>query len=45
VLKALGEMNLVDICVLMGDDAETSVLLKVKDVRLPYNRPSLLPAF
>jgi hypothetical protein len=29
----------------MGDDAEASVLLKVKDVSLPHTRPSLLPAF
>jgi 4-carboxymuconolactone decarboxylase len=42
-LKALGEKNLIDMCVLMGDYTETSVLLTVNDVRLPYDLPSLLP--
>ena len=42
-LKALGEKNLIDMCVLMGDYAETAVLLTVNDVRLPYDLPSLLP--
>lgn len=42
-LKALGEKNLIDMCVLMGDYAETAVLLSVNDVRLPYEIPSLLP--
>jgi alkylhydroperoxidase family enzyme len=42
-LKALGEKNLIDMCVLMGDYTETAVLLSVNDVRLPYDRPSLLP--
>ena len=43
VLKALGEKNLVDMCVLMGDYVETSVLLTVNDAHLPYDVPSLLP--
>jgi 4-carboxymuconolactone decarboxylase len=42
-LAALGEKNLIDTCVLMGDYTETAILLTVNDVRLPYNRPSLLP--
>ena len=42
-LKALGEKNLIDMCVLMGDYVETSVLLTVNDARLPYDTPSLLP--
>jgi alkylhydroperoxidase family enzyme len=42
-LKALGERNLIDMCVLMGDYTETAVLLTVNDVRLPYDLPSLLP--
>jgi len=42
-LKALGEKNLIDMCVLMGDYTETAVLLSVNDVHLPYDVPSLLP--
>ena len=42
-LKALGEKNLIDMCVLMGDYTETAVLLTVNDVHLPYDVPSLLP--
>ena len=42
-LKALGEKNLIDMCVLMGDYTETAILLTVADVHLPYDRPSLLP--
>lgn len=42
-LAALGEVNLIDTCVLMGDYAETAILLTVNDVRLPYDRPSLMP--
>ncbi len=42
-LKALGEKNLIDMCVLMGDYTETAVLLSVNDVRLPHDLPSLLP--
>ena len=42
-LKALGEKNLIDMCVLMGDYTETAVLLTVNDARLPYDLPSLLP--
>jgi hypothetical protein len=42
-LKALGEKNLVDMCVLMGDYAETAILLTVNDVRLPHDQPALLP--
>jgi 4-carboxymuconolactone decarboxylase len=42
-VAALGLHNLIDMCVLMGDYAETAILLTVNDVRLPYNRPSLLP--
>ena len=42
-LKALGEKNLVDMCVLMGDYTETAILLTVADVHLPHDRPSLLP--
>jgi hypothetical protein len=42
-LKALGERNLVDMCVLMGDYTETAVLLTVNDVHLPYDLPALLP--
>jgi 4-carboxymuconolactone decarboxylase len=42
-LKALGEKNLIDMCVLMGDYAETAILLTVADVHLPHDRPSLLP--
>jgi hypothetical protein len=42
-LKALGEKNLVDMCVLMGDYTETAVLLTVNDVHLPYELPALLP--
>ena len=42
-LAALGELNLIDTCVLMGDYAETAILLTVNDVRLPFDRPSLLP--
>ena len=41
--KALGEKNLIDMCVLMGDYTETAVLLTVNDARLPYDLPSLLP--
>ena len=42
-LKALGERNLIDMCVLMGDYTETAVLLTVNDVHLPYDVPSLMP--
>lgn len=42
-LNALGEKNLIDMCVLMGDYVETSVLLSVNDAHLPYDIPSLLP--
>lgn len=42
-LKALGEKNLIDMCVLMGDYTETAVLLTVNDVHLPYDVPSLMP--
>ncbi len=42
-LKALGEKNLIDMCVLIGDYTETAVLLTVNDARLPYDLPSLLP--
>jgi 4-carboxymuconolactone decarboxylase len=42
-LKALGEKNLVDMCVLMGDYAETAILLTVNDVHLPHDQPALLP--
>lgn len=42
-LKALGEKNLIDMCMLMGDYTETAVLLTVNDVRLPSDLPSLLP--
>ena len=42
-LKALGEKNLIDMCVLMGDYTETAVLLTVNDVHLPYDLPPLLP--
>jgi 4-carboxymuconolactone decarboxylase len=42
-LEALGEKNLIDMCVLMGDYTETSALLTVNDVHLPYDVPSLLP--
>lgn len=42
-LKALGEKNLIDMCVLMGDYTETAVLLTVNDVRLPYDLPALMP--
>jgi 4-carboxymuconolactone decarboxylase len=42
-LAALGELNLIDMCVLMGDYTETAILLTVTDVHLPYDRPSLLP--
>jgi len=41
-LKALGEKNLIDMCVLMGDYTETAVLLTVNDVHLPYDVPSLM---
>jgi 4-carboxymuconolactone decarboxylase len=43
-LKALGEKNLIDMCVLMGDYVETAVLLTVNDAHLPYDVPNLLPA-
>ena len=42
-LAALGEHDLIDACVLMGDYAETAILLTVNDVRLPFAVPSLLP--
>jgi len=42
-LKALGEKNLIDMCVLMGDYTETAVLLTVNDAHLPYDVPSLMP--
>lgn len=42
-LAALGEHDLIDACVLMGDYAETAILLTVNDVRLPFSVPSLLP--
>jgi hypothetical protein len=42
-LNALGEKNLIDMCVLMGDYVETSVLLSVNDTHLPYEVSSLLP--
>ena len=42
-LKALGEKNLIDMCVLMGDYTETAVLLTVNDVHLPYDVRSLMP--
>jgi 4-carboxymuconolactone decarboxylase len=43
VLKAIGEKNLIDMCILMGNYTETSVLLTVNDVHLPFDRKSLLP--
>ena len=43
VKKAIGEKNLIDMCVLMGDYVETAILLTVNDVRLPYDQPPLLP--
>ena len=42
-LKALGEKNLIDMWVLIGDYTETAVLLTVNDVHLPYDVPSLMP--
>ena len=42
-LKALGEKNLIDMCVLMGDYTETAVLLTINDAHLPHDLPSLLP--
>jgi 4-carboxymuconolactone decarboxylase len=42
-LHAVGEKNLIDMCVLMADYVETSVLLSVNDAHLPYHVPSLLP--
>lgn len=42
-LKALGQRNLIDMCVLMGNYTETAVLLTVADVHLPYDRPARLP--
>jgi len=42
-LKVLGEKNLIDMCVLMGDYTETAVLLTVNDAHLPYDVPSLMP--
>jgi 4-carboxymuconolactone decarboxylase len=41
--KALGEKNLIDMCVLMGDYTETAILLTVNDVHLPHDQPALLP--
>ena len=42
-LKAIGEKNLIDMCVLMGNYTETAVLLTVNDVHLPFDQKSLLP--
>jgi 4-carboxymuconolactone decarboxylase len=42
-LKALGDKNLIDMCILMGLYTETAILLSVNDVHLPYNLPSRLP--
>ena len=42
-LRALGEKNLIDMCVSMGDYTEMAVLLTVNDVHLPYDVPSLMP--
>ena len=41
--KAIGEKNLIDMCILMGDYVETAILLTVTDVHLPYDQPALLP--
>ena len=41
--KAIGEKNLIDMCILMGDYVETAILLTVTDVHLPYDQPPLLP--
>jgi len=43
VLAAIGTRNLVDMCVLMGDYVETSVLLTVNDVHIEYGTPYILP--
>ena len=43
VLAAIGRKNLIDMCILMGNYTETAILLTVNDVRLPHDRPSLLP--
>jgi 4-carboxymuconolactone decarboxylase len=43
VLASLGERNLVDMCVLMGDYVETAILLTVNDVHVEYGSPYILP--
>jgi hypothetical protein len=40
-LKALGGKNLIDMCVLMGDDTDAAVLLAV-NIHLPHDVPSLM---
>ncbi|MEE8530902.1 MAG: hypothetical protein V3S34_01670, partial [Hyphomicrobium sp.] len=40
---ALGNRDLVDMCVVMGDYTETAILLTLADVHLPYGREPALP--
>ena len=42
-LEQLGERNLIDLTTLMGDYTRTAILLHTVDLRLPYDRPPLLP--
>ena len=42
-LKQLGRRNLIDLCDMMGRYTTTAILLHTVDLRLPHDRPSLLP--
>jgi len=42
-LKHLGRRNLIDLCDMMGRYTTTAILLHTVDLRLPHDRPSLLP--